>query len=259
LCIDTNEGTELKSTAKKYYSSRLRTAQQKRQQQSKHKNRVNIYRKYRTGELPDICITHLDIIRPLQALCLKDGKLAGLVFNTLFESLYSVVEDDSNVEISDIHQHLRKSIYTMLGADQTLSINTSTSVATSTMLATCDKQLVSCLLSCSIFCLRQEAMNVSSIVASLAKSKNTKHTLTFDPTSNQRNKRAVGASSSSSGTSFTGVENNSFYLSDLNAGLITSVTMQSMNYHTGYLIVVYILYFIYYHNIILYTLDYYII
>lgn len=51
--------------------------------------KVVMYRKYRVGELPDICVSVSDVIRPLQALCLLDSGIAGCVMGILFEGLYS--------------------------------------------------------------------------------------------------------------------------------------------------------------------------
>jgi hypothetical protein len=40
---------------------------------------VVVYRKYRDGELPDIEFPNKDLLRPLQALCLRDGSIARQV------------------------------------------------------------------------------------------------------------------------------------------------------------------------------------
>ena len=43
-----------------------------------------IYRTYRKGELPDIEIPRSDVLRPLMALCLRDGPLARALFSLVF-------------------------------------------------------------------------------------------------------------------------------------------------------------------------------
>ena len=50
-------------------------------------NRVSLYRKYRKGELPDICIPHSDIQLPLQALH-TDPVIAKQLFIIFFKSIY---------------------------------------------------------------------------------------------------------------------------------------------------------------------------
>ncbi|KAG2383045.1 hypothetical protein C9374_005012 [Naegleria lovaniensis] len=52
------------------------------------KNKITMYRKYRTGELPDIQIALKEIITPLQALCLYDVNVSKHLFVSVFSSLY---------------------------------------------------------------------------------------------------------------------------------------------------------------------------
>ena len=55
---------------------------------ARSKPRTVVYRKYRDGELPDVCVSHADVLQPLQALCLRDSAIASDFFQLIFESLY---------------------------------------------------------------------------------------------------------------------------------------------------------------------------
>lgn len=55
-------------------------------------NTVQIRRKYRVGELPDIQIKHKELLTPLQALALKDNVVAQLVFTGLFRGVYDALD-----------------------------------------------------------------------------------------------------------------------------------------------------------------------
>lgn len=59
-----------------------------RQRQARRK-KVQLYRRYRTGELPDLNIPLKDIAKPLQALCERDPVVARLVFAEIYRVIYS--------------------------------------------------------------------------------------------------------------------------------------------------------------------------
>eukprot|EP01080_Neovahlkampfia_damariscottae_P000233 gene233-4479_t len=75
------------------------------------KNKINLYRKYRTGELPDINIPYSEYIIPLQALCLLDTKIAKELLLNLFDSLFPQIQ--SKMDSTDISKSLIKSIDSM--------------------------------------------------------------------------------------------------------------------------------------------------
>lgn len=221
---NSDDSSYLKGTTQKYYSSRLRSAQQKRQQQSKQQNRVNVYRKYRTGELPDICISHLDIIRPLQALCLKDSKLASILFNSLFEAMYGSVRDENgSYDTESINLKLRESLFMMFcGGDNSDA---------STLLRVSDRQLISCLLLCSRHCLALEAdlVTQNSMNSKKVKSK------PLDFNDIPRSKRMALEPDYNHKESFSEDKLNMFVLSELSPSLVATLSLQSMNYHSGIL------------------------
>ncbi|KAL2645175.1 hypothetical protein R1flu_012762 [Riccia fluitans] len=59
------------------------------QQASERANKVRIMRRYRTGELPDIEITHEDILAPLSSLSEKDGTFARLFLTLICRTVYA--------------------------------------------------------------------------------------------------------------------------------------------------------------------------
>lgn len=56
---------------------------------TKRRTEVPMYRKYRQGELPDLAIKLSDILKPLQGLCLRDGRIGAHVFQSSFSSIYT--------------------------------------------------------------------------------------------------------------------------------------------------------------------------
>jgi DNA-dependent protein kinase catalytic subunit len=56
---------------------------------NRKRTEVPMYRKYRQGELPDLAIKLSDILKPLQALCLRDGRIGAHVFQNSFSSIYT--------------------------------------------------------------------------------------------------------------------------------------------------------------------------
>jgi hypothetical protein len=108
---DAQESVEYKLPVYEMLTSQRRL-QKLKQDKLKRSAKVTVLRRYRDGEFPDICIAMSDILLPLQALCLKDPTLASVVFDQLFVSLYSLVQESSqNETVGDM---LRKSLSRML-------------------------------------------------------------------------------------------------------------------------------------------------
>ncbi|GAB1598867.1 DNA-dependent protein kinase catalytic subunit-like isoform X1, partial [Argonauta hians] len=61
-------------------------------EKSRHENQVTLYRKYRSGDLPDIQITYSYLIATLQAVAQRDSSIARLLFNSLFNGIYGCAE-----------------------------------------------------------------------------------------------------------------------------------------------------------------------
>ena len=93
-----SKGGQAKSEAEGFRIATLVDAKRKRleKQNSNRKrakiNTVQIRRKYRVGELPDVQIKHKELITPLQALALKDSVVAQLVFTGLFRGVYDALD-----------------------------------------------------------------------------------------------------------------------------------------------------------------------
>jgi DNA-dependent protein kinase catalytic subunit len=94
----------------------LRLQKEKTAWEARHKiqrkNKVTMYRKYRTGELPDIQIAIKELVLPLQALCLNDLTVSKSVFVSLFSALYPAIseklsEKEANVTLSNIKRQVR--------------------------------------------------------------------------------------------------------------------------------------------------------
>ncbi|XP_072042849.1 DNA-dependent protein kinase catalytic subunit-like [Amphiura filiformis] len=72
---------------------------------------VTMYRRYRSGDLPDIQIKYADLIAPLQALAQRDASLARLLFTALFNGIFAEIEETKTEReaaklVKDINQHL---------------------------------------------------------------------------------------------------------------------------------------------------------
>ena len=89
--LSENENYKSRASSPFYSSANSRVAKKEKEDKIKRNNKVMIYRQYKDGELPDICLPFKDLLRPLQGLCLKDSKIASLIFTNLFESLYIVL------------------------------------------------------------------------------------------------------------------------------------------------------------------------
>ena len=95
--LSENESYKSRASSPFYSSANTRIARKEKEDKIKRNNKIMIYRQYKDGELPDICLPFKDLLRPLQVLCLKDSKISSLIFSNLFESLYIVLPLQSTV------------------------------------------------------------------------------------------------------------------------------------------------------------------
>ena len=58
------------------------------------KKSVGLYRKYRTGELPDIQINYKDVLLPLMALIKGDTTIATEIFVEVFSEIYKPLKEN---------------------------------------------------------------------------------------------------------------------------------------------------------------------
>ncbi|KAL9956083.1 hypothetical protein ACROYT_G037506 [Oculina patagonica] len=72
--------------------NRLREQALERQKAARESS-VVMYRKYRTGDLPDIQIKYSELIAPLQAVAQCDSTFAKQLFSTLFRAVFSQIEE----------------------------------------------------------------------------------------------------------------------------------------------------------------------
>ncbi|ESO96748.1 hypothetical protein LOTGIDRAFT_143667, partial [Lottia gigantea] len=95
---------------------RLRKREEERlmEQKSRRENQVTMYRKYRTGDLPDIQIKHSYIIAPLQALAHRDSTIAKLLFSSLFKAIYKKMDEvKTEREMEETIELINTSVETM--------------------------------------------------------------------------------------------------------------------------------------------------
>jgi hypothetical protein len=71
-----------------YGALAARAAKKAADDRLKRTAKVVVYRSYKVGELPDICIPLCDLLKPLQGLCLRDPKAASTIFSSMFDALY---------------------------------------------------------------------------------------------------------------------------------------------------------------------------
>ena len=83
------------SSTSNYSLVAARMASKQAEDKLKRASKIIVYRKYKEGELPDICLPLSDLLKPLQGLCLRDTRAASTLFCTLFDSLYQSVTLDS--------------------------------------------------------------------------------------------------------------------------------------------------------------------
>lgn len=90
--VQVDKGAQ-KSRVPFIYSTKRRQAQKATQERLKRNARITIFRNYRDGELPDICVPLIDLLSPLQHLVLLDSMMASLVFDDTFKAVYNVILD----------------------------------------------------------------------------------------------------------------------------------------------------------------------
>ena len=100
-------------------------------------NKTVLYRKYREGELPDICIPLGDVLGPIQGLCLYDPVFAAVIYETIFDHFYATF---GSKDVSWSFQ-LRKILSGILCECQSVGGN---------------NQFVNSMLNCCLSCLSQE-------------------------------------------------------------------------------------------------------
>ncbi|XP_067044034.1 DNA-dependent protein kinase catalytic subunit-like isoform X2 [Acropora muricata] len=71
--------------------------QAKERTKAARESRVVMYRKYRTGDLPDIQIKFSELIAPLQAVAQRDSTFAKKLFSVLFRGIFSQIEKKLSV------------------------------------------------------------------------------------------------------------------------------------------------------------------
>ncbi|KAL3877683.1 hypothetical protein ACJMK2_035352, partial [Sinanodonta woodiana] len=86
-----------------------------REQKLQREHQVTMYRKYRSGDLPDIQIKYSYIIAPLQALAHRDNTVAKLLFGSIFKSIFQKMDEvKTDREIQDTINLINTSIDTIL-------------------------------------------------------------------------------------------------------------------------------------------------
>ena len=131
---DNNDEKYLTSASSSSYSSVAnRFIKKIADDKLKRKNKITIYREYKNGELPNICLPLKDLLEPLRNLCLKDSKISSIVFTNIFYNLYN------NLSLqSTISKTMRINIKSILINSKSNDTN-----FTSTILNTCCKCLES--------------------------------------------------------------------------------------------------------------------
>jgi len=85
------------------------------EQKQRREHQVTMYRKYRSGDLPDIQINYSYIIAPLQALAQRDTMIARLLFGALFKAvLVRLRQDRSEAEGLEVVTKINRALTTML-------------------------------------------------------------------------------------------------------------------------------------------------
>ncbi|KAF5300806.1 hypothetical protein FQR65_LT09109 [Abscondita terminalis] len=89
----------------------------------KSEKSVNLYRKYRIGEYPDIEIALSSVINPLQMLVLCDATLARYVYTSIFTSLVNKMKT-GNTETIQFTESVKKYINNILSSSTEFAPNT---------------------------------------------------------------------------------------------------------------------------------------
>ncbi|ETO08866.1 hypothetical protein RFI_28520 [Reticulomyxa filosa] len=94
-------------------------------------NEVKLHRRYRKGELPDICIPHSDLQLPLQALH-TDPVIAKQLFEMLFKAIY----DEAKKRSDRTHNYAKRLEQALLGVLQ--NCNSHNSLVSSLFISACE-------------------------------------------------------------------------------------------------------------------------
>lgn len=141
------------------FASKARRDQKIRQNLLRRAGKVTLLRRYRDGDLPDILISARDLILPLQNLTLQDAGIAGIVFDALFESIYSLSSASKNSVSSESHAsndsgaELKRGLATMLCGSGDPSAKSGGSGLLNVWKCT---KLISSLFSAATFCLSRD-------------------------------------------------------------------------------------------------------
>lgn len=80
---------------KRFHASSVMISQRKLQKSLRKQRKVFVMRNYRDGAYPDIAqLAPIDVLQPLQRLCLHDVTMSKLIFVECFEVLYGKSKDD---------------------------------------------------------------------------------------------------------------------------------------------------------------------
>ena len=138
---DSQSQTEHGYKVKRVFSglSTVLSAKKIAEQRLKMEQKVVIYRKYKSGELPDVGIKYSDILRPLQALCLLDTSIAAITFGMLYDQLVAKLLIHSSSQITSstklpMYRSLCAALSNMLEKQRHTQAN---SLLTATLLQRC--------------------------------------------------------------------------------------------------------------------------
>jgi DNA-dependent protein kinase catalytic subunit len=210
-------GDTARSSKGKFYSSNVKIAQRKRQEKSARNAKVSLYRRYRSGELPDIKVLRADFIKPFQAMCLLDETFASSAVSVFFDAIFKSCADNAAVTAS-----LRRCLKSVLsaGGNELERVD----------VVACNNQVLSCVLACSLNCLKIEN-------ESLAESQVAPQSHSY--ISNLSGGRTAAVSSDSRGNSrghrptLSATMEDEYFISDLSPAVVYSAAAQSLNYYSG--------------------------
>lgn len=151
------------SNSSMYRKASTRDQRRKRQlqEQSRQSARVTMYRRFRVGELPDICISIMDLLGPLQQICLRDAHVAATLFDDMFQQLYDIASTKKDPGTSSSDEAIDGKIFQALhiAVSGTDVSNIGAGNKSSTVLS--NTVLVNSLLSALRYCTMQH-LNVGS-------------------------------------------------------------------------------------------------
>ncbi|XP_015748747.1 PREDICTED: DNA-dependent protein kinase catalytic subunit-like [Acropora digitifera] len=91
--------------------------QAKERTKAARESRVVMYRKYRTGDLPDIQIKFSELIAPLQAVAQRDSTFAKKLFSVLFRGIFSQIEKKLSVpEAANVASDINTAVNNMVSS-----------------------------------------------------------------------------------------------------------------------------------------------